>query len=97
MRWLILLLLVTAVWFLVHVAEAVDRALQNQRRSRPRGTSAGSSLMAGMLVMPISFLGAAALVDRIWDPLGVPRRGTSPRDRQPPTYNLRCGGHRPLA
>ena len=70
MRWLLLLLLVTVTWFLVHVAEAANRALDNHRRGLPPGTPAGSSLMPGMLVMPIGFTGAAAVVDRFWDPWG---------------------------
>lgn len=70
MRWLLLLLLVTVVWFLVHVAGAAGTLLDNHRRGQPPDAKVGFSLFPGMIVMPIASMGIAVIGDRFAMPWG---------------------------
>ena len=70
MRWLIFLVLLTIVWFLVHLTGAARQKMDNHRRSLPPETPAGVSIFPGMIVMPLGFLSLAVVVDKYAAPWG---------------------------
>lgn len=70
MRWLLLLLLATVVWFLAHAAPAARKLLENARRGSPPEARVSFSLMPGMVVMPVASISVAAVADHF-----APTRG----------------------
>jgi hypothetical protein len=70
MRWFLLLLLVTAVWFLVHAADGATSLMKKHLRGVPPGTKSSFSIMPGMIVMPIVSMAVAFVADRIAGPWG---------------------------
>jgi len=58
-RWLLLLVLLTVVWFLAHVAESARRKMGNRRRGLPPETPATASILPGMIMLPLGFLAVA--------------------------------------
>ena len=69
-RWLLLLLLVTAVWWLAHATEGARKLVDNHRRGLPPETRASFSVMPGMIVMPIASMSLAVVADRFARPWG---------------------------
>ena len=70
MRYLLLLALLTVVWFLVHMVGAAQQRMRNHRRGLPPETPAGVSIFPGMIVMPLGFLSLAVVVDKYAAPWG---------------------------
>jgi hypothetical protein len=76
MPWWLLLLLLIVVWFLESVASAAAKSVAAKRRGAQGGTGSGTSLMPGLIVMPLLFLGIALAVDHFVNPWGTRVVGT---------------------
>lgn len=70
MPWWLLLVLLGAVWFLESIAAAAAKTVAARRRGITYG-SGGVSVMPGLLVMPLLFLGIALAVDHFANPWGT--------------------------
>jgi len=70
MQWWLLLVLLTAVWFLVAIADVVAHAVSRKRRGIPDGSGRGVSV-AQFLLCPPLFLGIALAIDYVANPWGT--------------------------
>ena len=71
MPWWLLLVLLVAVWFLESLAAAASKTVAARRRGISHGSGGGVSLMPGLIVMPLLFLGIALVVDHFANPWGT--------------------------
>jgi hypothetical protein len=71
MPWWLLLVLLMAVWFLESLAEAAARAVAAKRRDAPPGSGGGVSIMPGLIIMPLLFLGIALGIDQVMNHWGT--------------------------
>lgn len=70
MPWWLLLILLVVVWFLESLAAAAASSVAAKRRGAAR-IRGGTSLIPGLIVMPLLFLGVALGVDHFASPWGT--------------------------
>jgi len=69
MEYLWLLLIVFVAWFLITMAGAAQKAIKAAKQGEEK--VGGTSLMPGIVIMPIFFTGTAWGIDLIWEQAGV--------------------------